>query len=364
MLPTSKAPARRSTSRRARRDRCVAARLFALLLLLVGAGGMGGCTLGTGATASVQQLLTEVTDFAPGQTANLRMFKYVPASAGPNPPMVLVLHHCFQGAADYLEDAGWHAIADRYGLVLLLPQQSALNDLTYCFSWSHQTTQTRGRGESYAIYLMMQRMIRDHSVDPRRIFVTGLSSGGSMSLIMMAVYPEMFAGGGVIGAVPFGCATSGIAFPSCLLGGDTVANGGDPSTLAGRVRAANPSYRGPWPRLSLWHGTEDRVSRPVNGQLILRQWLDLHHVGPNPSESTRIDRYPRDIYRNARGQVAVEFIALTGLGHSTPVDSASGCGRHDDSVGNFIADVGLCSSEVIAQFWGLRPVGTAQAPRL
>lgn len=329
------------------------------------ASGLGGCTLGAGASSPVQQLLTEVPDFAPGPTANLRMYTYIPPSAGPNPPMVVVLHHCFQGAADYLEDAGWHMIADRYGLALLLPQQSALNDFAYCFSWSHQTTQTRGQGESHAISLMMERMIRDHDIDRRRIFVTGLSSGGSMSLIMLATYPELFAGGGVIGAVPFGCATSGIEFPSCLMGGDPAAQANNPTMLGNRVRAATAAvnYQGPWPRLAVWHGSEDLVSRPINGQVIVQQWVNVHGIGPSASESTRLGPYPRDLYRNTRGQVMVEFIGLTGIGHSTPVDSAHGCGSGNDGVGNFVSDIGICSSEVIAQFWGLRPVATAQAPR-
>ena len=334
--------------------------LLAAIVLLV--AGLAGCTLGKGAPPAVQQLLTEVPNFAPGADANLRMYKYVPPGIGSNPPMVVVLHHCFQGAADYLDDSGWHTIADRYGLVLLMPQQSVRNDISYCFSWSHQTTQTRGMGESYAISLMIERMIRDHNIDRGRIFVTGLSAGGSMALIMMATYPELFAGGGVIGAVPFGCASSGIEFPRCLLGGDASADQPDPVALGNRVRAVNRAYRGPWPRVSIWHGTEDQVSRPINGELIRLQWLNVHGLGVNPSERARLGPYPRDLYRNARGEVAVEFITLTGIGHSTPVDSAHGCGHGDMGVGNFITDIGICSSEVLAEFWGLRPA-SAQAPR-
>jgi feruloyl esterase len=323
---------------------------------------VAGCTLGTGAPPEVQRLLVEVPDFAPGHSANLRMYKYVPESAGPNAPLVVVLHHCFQSAADYLEDSGWHTVANRYGLVLLLPQQSVLNDFTYCFSWSHETTQTRGNGESQAIALMVERMIRDERVDRSRIFVTGLSSGGSMTLVMLATHPELFAGGAVIGAVPFGCATSGIEFPGCLLGSDAPALA-SPAALGDRIRAVNPSYRGPWPRLMVWHGTEDRVSRPVNGELILQQWLNLHGIASGARESARLGAFPRSIYRDHSGQDAVDFITLTGIGHSTPVDSAHGCGSSNDGVGNFISDIGLCSSEVIAQFWGLRPAAAAQAPR-
>jgi feruloyl esterase len=353
MLPRSKAPAGPARSFRRWLSR--------IAVLVATACAAAGCTLGTGASREVQQLLTEVPDFAPGQEANLRMFTYVPPSAGTNAPLVVVLHHCFQTAPDYLEDSGWHTIADRYGLALLLPQQSVLNDITYCFSWSHETTQTRGQGESNAITLMVQRMLRDHAIDRTRIFITGLSSGGSMALVMMATHPDLFAGGGVIGAVPFGCATSGIQFPACLLGSDAPALSA-PETLGDRVRAANPGYRGPWPRLSLWHGTEDQVSRPVNGELILQQWLNVHGIAPGSRQVTALGRFPRAQWRDAGGRVAIEYITLTGVGHSTPVDSRAGCGTGNDGVGNFISDLGICSSEVIAQFWGLRPRAAARLP--
>jgi poly(hydroxyalkanoate) depolymerase family esterase len=55
---------------------------------------------------------------------------------------------------------------------------------------------------------MIERAIVDFGVDRRRVFVTGLSAGGPMASVMLATYPEIFAGGAIIAGLPYGCAAS------------------------------------------------------------------------------------------------------------------------------------------------------------
>jgi poly(3-hydroxybutyrate) depolymerase len=42
---------------------------------------------------------------------------------------------------------------------------------------------------------MVERIVSDAQLDPKRLFVTGLSAGGAMTAVMLATYPEVFAGG-------------------------------------------------------------------------------------------------------------------------------------------------------------------------
>jgi dienelactone hydrolase len=42
----------------------------------------------------------------------------------------------------------------------------------------------------------------DHGLDRKRVFVTGLSAGGAMTSVMLATYPEKFAGGAIIAGLP------------------------------------------------------------------------------------------------------------------------------------------------------------------
>jgi poly(hydroxyalkanoate) depolymerase family esterase len=134
------------------------------------------------------------------------MFKYVPAQ--PEPALVVVLHGCTQTAANYDLGAGWSTLADRYGFVLLLPQQQASNNLNSCFNWFLADDIERGKGEARSIRQMVETMILDHGIDRGRVFVTGLSAGGAMTSVMLATYPDMFAAGAVIAGLPYRTATN------------------------------------------------------------------------------------------------------------------------------------------------------------
>jgi poly(3-hydroxybutyrate) depolymerase len=45
---------------------------------------------------------------------------------------------------------------------------------------------------------MVETMAIDNGIDRRRVFVTGLSAGGAMTSVMLACYPEVFAGGAIL----------------------------------------------------------------------------------------------------------------------------------------------------------------------
>src|SRR6185437_13350080 len=101
---------------------------------------------------------------------------------------------------------------------------------------------------------MIEKAVGAFGIDQRRVFVTGLSAGGAMVSVMMAAYPELFAAGAIIGGLPYGSAANvQEAF-------DAMFNDRAPSAraLGDRVRAAS-KHRGPWPRISVWHGTADTM---------------------------------------------------------------------------------------------------------
>src|SRR6195952_4644164 len=126
--------------------------------------------------------LTETTGFGtnPG---DLKMFSYLPGDqrARQKLPLVVVLHGCTQNAAGYDTGAGWSTLADRYGFALLMPEQKASNNGNGCFNWFNPEDVSRGSGEALSIRQMIARMARDHGVDQKRIFITGLSAGGAMT---------------------------------------------------------------------------------------------------------------------------------------------------------------------------------------
>jgi feruloyl esterase len=300
--------------------------------------------------------LVEVAEFG-SNPGNLRMLSYVPDNLAPSSPLVVVLHGCTQTAAGYDIGAGWSTLADRYGFAVLFPEQRQANNQKLCFNWFETGDITRGRGEPLSIRQMIERMTRDHAIDSRRIFVTGLSAGGAMTGVMLATYPELFAGGAVIAGLPYGSATNVQgAFEQMYQSRARPAGAwGD------LVRAASP-HRGPWPKLSVWHGSADATVVAGNADEILKQWLDVHGLPPQPMLEETVDGYPRRVWRNEQGQDVIESFTITSMAHGTPLETGDGENAYG-SAGPFLLDVGISSTYHIARFWGLTGQAVATAPQ-
>ncbi|WP_408950134.1 PHB depolymerase family esterase [Lysobacter sp. Hz 25] len=312
------------------------------------AARIAGCALALGAlcAATPALALTEVTGFG-SNPGNLRMYKYVPPGLPADAPLVVALHGCAQSAASYDAETGWELLAQRWHFALLLPQQQSANNANACFNWFESGDSTRGQGEALSIRQMIERMRSDHAGAADRVYITGLSSGGAMTAVMLATYPEVFAGGAIVAGIPYRCALGSSAAFSCMSPGTDLT----PAQWGDKVRAAS-SHAGPWPIVSIWHGDADYVVRPANQAESLQQWTNVHGIDAVADVEDSVAGYPHKVYRDAAGQPRVETYSITGMGHGTPVDPGSGesqCG----TAGAYVLDVNLCSSYYIGRFWGL-----------
>jgi poly(hydroxyalkanoate) depolymerase family esterase len=293
----------------------------------------------------VESPLVEVRDFGPNPGA-LRMFAFVPEPM-PQRALVVVLHGCGQSAAGYNHGAGWSALAQQYGFALLVPEQQLTNNANGCYNWFNPEDVTRDRGEVASIRQMIARMIEDHGIDPRRIFVTGLSAGGAMTSAMLATYPEVFSAGAIIAGLPFGVANN-VRDALTIMRATPVRT---PHRLGEFVRSAS-DHKGPWPRLSVWHGSVDGVVAPANAREIVKQWLDVHHLPQAAMSEGVVDGYPRRVWWNAAGETIVESYTITNMAHGTPLGVAENELRYG-TTGPFMLEAGISSSYHIAKFFGL-----------
>lgn len=284
---------------------------------------------------------------------SLRARYYVPKGLKPGAPLVVVLHGCTQNAAVYDHGAGWSRLADRHGFALLFPEQTRANNPNLCFNWFRPEDVTRGRGEAASIRSMVAAMEQAHGVDPSRIFVTGLSAGGAMAAAMLATYPEVFAAGAIIAGVPYGCASGVAEAFGCMAGRGS----GNRRALAASVRRAS-GHKGPWPRVQIWQGSDDRTVVPDNADALVRQWTELHGLGSAPSGTEQGDGHVRRIWTGDGGKPAVEHYAIAGMGHGAPLDPGIEDGQSGEA-GAHMLDVGLSSTDRIAEFFGIAPAAAA-----
>jgi poly(hydroxyalkanoate) depolymerase family esterase len=305
--------------------------------------------------AAVSHRLSRLAKFGsnPGE---LGAWTYVPATLKSGAPLVVVLHGCTQTAGGYDESAGWSRLADEYGFALLYPEQKRSNNPNLCFNWFLDEDSGRDRGEALSIKQMVDAAVAAWKLDPSQVFVTGLSAGGAMAAVMLATYPDVFAGGAVIAGLPYGVANS---VPEAF---DLMRGHGIPgaSKLASTARQAS-GLDGKWPTLSVWHGSSDHTVDPANASALIEQWKGLHGISGPPSSESRVQGFPHRLWRDGRGKALIEEYRVTGMAHGTPLDVGGSSGT--EQAAPYMLDMGISSTRLISQFWGIVPKHAEQVDR-
>ena len=235
------------------------------------------------------------------------MFVYAPEHLPSKAPIVIALHGCTQTADEYDHGTGWSSLADSLDFAVIYPQQQPANNAKNCFSWFLPNDIARGHGESLSIREMVDYAIATFAADRRKVFVTGLSAGGAMASVMLATYPEVFAGGAIIAGLPYGCASNVQQAFEVMFAEE----GHAARSLGDRVRAAS-RHRGPWPKISVWYGTSDPIVKPSNGEDIIRQWTNLHGLSDSPSYQELIGSHTRRVWSDANDNPLIEAFTISG----------------------------------------------------
>ncbi|WP_299365667.1 PHB depolymerase family esterase, partial [uncultured Paracoccus sp.] len=77
------------------------------------------------------------------------------------------------------------------------PQQSPKANVGRCWNWHDPRHQARGRGEPAVIAELTRHAISLGRANPARVYIAGISAGGTAAAIIGAAYPDLFAAVGV-----------------------------------------------------------------------------------------------------------------------------------------------------------------------
>ena len=132
---------------------------------------------------------------------------YEPANRGHAPaPLLVLLHGCKQGAADFAAGTRMNEAAEAAGVVVLYPEQSLAANLLRCWNWYALQDRSNKDGDAAVIAAMTRQVMREHEIDATRVYVAGMSAGGGMAAVLVRDYPELYAALGVHSGVPAGLA--------------------------------------------------------------------------------------------------------------------------------------------------------------
>ncbi len=282
------------------------------------------------------------------------MFLHVPDATNNNDsfPLVVVLHGCLQCAESVVDQTGWNKLADQYGFIVLYPQQRIINNPSRCFKWYKRKNIYKNRGENLSIKHMVDFTKSNYKIDSTKIFITGLSAGAAMSVIMMADYPETFNAGAIFAGAPYKVATSSIPAMMAFFGWRIKS----PEKWGSYVRSQNLSYFGPHPRMIIYQGNNDWIVNKRNGVELMKQWTNVHGLSQIPDETISsymgIKDIERNVYRDSLQHEAVIFYKVNALSHALLVDPGP-CKYQGGKTGIFSKDKNYFSTLYTAYDFGL-----------
>ena len=303
--------------------------------------------------ASFSQSLKRVKRFGKNK-GHLKMYYYEPANIDKTKaqPMVVVLHGCLQCASSVAAQTGWNKLADEQGFYVLYPQQRFFNNPEKCFKWYKRKHTNKNRGENYSIKKMVDYMQSHNKIDSSKVFITGLSAGAAMSVIMMADYPETFNAGAIFAGGAYKSGNGYVSAMMALLGWRVKSA----EKWGNIVRKQNPGFNGNYPRIIIYQGNSDWVVNKRNGTELLKQWSNLHNIGTQPTETINQYVNVKDIQRNSYAtndhKEAIVFYKVNKLSHALLVDPGK-CKYQGGKRGFFSKDKNYNSTLFTAYDFGL-----------
>lgn len=293
--------------------------------------------------------MKEVEDFGdnPGK---LRMFIHIPKNVPENAPLVVALHGCSQTAEELAELTGWNELADKYGFVVLYPEQRSVNNMSSCFNWFMMKDIEGDRGESESIRSMMDKAALMTSINSELIFTYGVSAGAAMANSLMITHPESFAGGAILAGGAHRSAENTMQAMQVMMypKDRTVSEWG-------KKIPKNVSFDH-LPKVIVIQGSKDNVVDPSNAQEIIDQWCFAYDLTP---DSRRVDtsfnvnsEVERSYLKDKRGYESIVYFSMEGLGHKIAVDPGEQVNQGGQT-GMFAEDIDFFSTYYIALEFGL-----------
>jgi poly(hydroxyalkanoate) depolymerase family esterase len=232
------------------------------------------------------------------------------AAGGPPLPLIVMLHGCTQSPDDFAAGTRMNELADVHGFLVAYPAQTARANGSKCWNWFRGDDQAHGRGEPALIAGIARHVAADCRIDPRRVFVAGLSAGAAMAVILGRTYPDVFAAVGAHSGLPFAAAH-------------------DVASAFAAMKAGPANMRAPHGNSAVptivFHGDADHTVAVGNGRAIVSDATagtlqPTTHTGVAPGGRA----YTQEVFHDAVGRPRVEVWTVHGAGHAWSGGSAQG----------------------------------------
>ena len=247
--------------------------------------------------------------------------------------LVVMLHGCTQDADDFAAGTGMNDCAREQGFFVLYPAQSEVANAHRCWNWFKPEHQRRDRGEPAWIAELTRSVTERHAIDPRRVYIAGLSAGGAMAAVVAEAYPDLFAAVGVHSGLPVGAASNVMEALGVMRSGASLRMPWRVMTEMAEAALGTGNEAVLVPTI-VFHGDADETVHPRNGEQIISAVVGLAAASgaartpPPPrveaSEADEGRNHTRTIHHADDGSATAEHWVVHGAGHAWSGGRAAG----------------------------------------
>ena len=252
--------------------------------------------------------------------SNRDYWVYIPASYQPGTavPLVMVLHGCGQPHWSHpwpiAYDTHMNQLAEQRQFLVVYPHMHAppwdVNEPLSCWNfflpWNWHRDSGGAANEPASLAGIVQDMLNNTSrwtIDRQRIYVAGISSGGGATANLGATYPDVFAAIAIHSGAEYGylphplgepapgpdallapapdalapLSEEELSFGEIQLPHGLLPKGPDPEEQGKKAFQAMGQYARVVPTI-VFHGTDDHISDPANGEQVTRQWITTNQL--------------------------------------------------------------------------------------
>jgi poly(hydroxyalkanoate) depolymerase family esterase len=237
-------------------------------------------------------------------------------------PMLVALHGCLQSSADFAAGTRFDELGARYGAIVVYPEQSKRANGSRCWNWFQTKHQTRKGGEPARILRLVSALVRQYPVDRERIYVAGLSAGGSMAAVLAEQAPDVFTGLAVMAGVALHSSENLLTALAAMAGRRT----------AGAAAAPFPPEAYRRMRVAIWTGANDSTVAPSNATTLAGQFALLLGLGAahQEREPARDGILEASSLRDATGRVRLRLVTVADMDHAWSGGSPKGTFTYPD----------------------------------
>ncbi|MFA7504113.1 MAG: PHB depolymerase family esterase [Burkholderiaceae bacterium] len=249
---------------------------------------------------------------------------YLPAGATTDSalPLLVWIHGCRQDAAGFAAGTRIRAHADARGIAVLMPDQTRFANPLRCWNWFDPAT-ADGHGEAAIVLAQVERVRGLQAIDPRRVWIAGLSSGAALAAAVAIHAPSRFSALACHSGLAAGSARNVREARMAMAEGtrrDVAAIGA--AAHAGAIHLP----------VLVVQGLDDATVAPANADALVAQAIAANGgsatgVTPPPPDAERQHRFEARTVHEADwfvdSRLAARRLRIDGLGHAWSGGDAS-----------------------------------------